>query len=323
LRKSVSFADGTKETNKTEPKKKKEKKKKVKKTSDTPKPDTDLEPSLNYLRQWHTARESWKFNKNHQTLLIKYFFDGDKVPSSDTATFYQYIQDLKGFVRTRLRETAAEIKQKDMAEGAGAFPAKIKDKEGKQKEYEETIALFLQELQQHQKDQNGGSRNTNGKRTLDEVEYVLRTTTPEVKQRLLKRIRAELVVDELSDDESTTSTVATTTTSSSSSGTEPAANKSRQSDGSQQPAKRRRLRNVRTDVGDDDSSSSESDSEGEADDSSSSSSDESEDEEMENAPEGNRAESSSSSSSSSSESESESAAESDGESESSSSSDSE
>ena len=321
LRKSVSFADGTKETNKTEPKKKKEKKKKVKKTSDTTKPDTDLEPSLNYLRQWHTARESWKFNKNHQTLLIKYFFDGDKVPSSDTATFYEYIQDLKGFVRTRLRETAAEIKQKDMAEGAGAFPAKIKDKEGKQKEYEETIARFLQELQQHQKDQNGSSRNTNGKRTLDEVEYVLRTTTPEVKQRLLKRIRAELVVDELSDDESTTSTVTTTTTSSSS--TEPAANKSRQSDGSQQPAKRRRLRNVRTDVGDDDSSSSESDSEGEADDSSSSSSDESEDEEMENAPEGNGAESSSSSSSSSSESESESAAESDGEGESSSSSDSE
>ncbi|KAK4138959.1 hypothetical protein BT67DRAFT_438255 [Trichocladium antarcticum] len=326
LRKAVSFADDSKNTTHTiEPKKKKEKKKKVKKTSDAPKPDTDLEPSLIYLRQWHTARESWKFNKNHQTLLIKYFFDGDRVPSSDTAIFYKYIQDLKGFVRTRLRETAAEIKKKDMADGAGAFPAKIKDKESKQKEYEETVSRFLHELQKHQKEQNGTSGNTNGKRTLDEVEYVLLTTPPEVKQRLLKRIRAELVVDELSDDESTTSaataTTTTTTTSSTASGPEPTANKSRQSDGSQQPAKRRRLRNVRTDVGDDDSSSSDSDSESDAD--GSGSSDESEDEEMGNAPNGNQVESSSSNSSSSSESDSGSAAETEGEDESSSSSDSE
>ncbi|AEO57103.1 hypothetical protein MYCTH_114710 [Thermothelomyces thermophilus ATCC 42464] len=347
LRKSVSFAEGTKDNTKDKAekkkkKKKKAKKKKAKKTTDAPKADTNLEPSLHYLRQWHTARDSWKFNKNHQTLLIKYVFNGDKVPSSDIAIFYDYIRDLKGFVRTRLRETAAEIKQKDMEAGAGAFPATLKDKETKQKEYEETISRFLQDLQQQQQQQQkakGSGKNANGKRTLDEVNYVLRTATPEVKQRLVKRIRAELVADVLSEsEESTTSrataSTATTSTSSSSSasGREAVAVAdgtagTRRGDGSQQPAKRRRLRNIRTDIGDDDddssssssssstnSSSSSSESESEESDSeeSSSGSDESsEDEEMDMAPGGEAAESSSSSSSSSSESGSEADTESD------------
>ncbi|KAK4158582.1 hypothetical protein C8A00DRAFT_10679 [Chaetomidium leptoderma] len=329
LRKSVSFADDTKDDAKVKTTEKKAKKKKVKKTAETPNADFNLEPSLNYLRQWHTAKESWKFNKNHQTLLIKYLFDGDKVPSSDIPVFHQYIRDLKGFVRTRLRETAAEIKKKDMEAGAGAFPASLKEKESKQKQYEETISRFLRDLQQHQQQPNDPSKNANGKRTLDEVEYVFRIATPEVKQRLLKRIRAELVLGELSDsEESTTSTVTATSTSSSSSASSgqeataaittttttsttaaaaPDRTTTRRSDGSQQPAKRRRLRNVRTDIGDDDSSSSESESE--SGESSSSESDDSEDEEMDMAPDANAAESSSSSSSSS-ESEAESGAES-------------
>jgi hypothetical protein len=330
LKKSVSFADGTKDTTADKAaEKKKPKKKKTKKAAAAPKADFSLEPSLNYLRQWHTARESWKFNKNHQTLLIKYLFDEDKIPSSDVSIFYQYIRDLKGFVRTRLRETAAEIKKNDMEAGAGAFPATLKDKEAKQKEYEETISRFLQDLQQHQHHQPNGKppKNANGKRSLDEVEYVLRIATPEVKHRLLKRIRAERVLDELSSDseESTTSAASagTTTSSTSSSsassgqaaatatanGTPAALNGATRgrSDSSLQPAKRRRLRNVRTDIGDDDSSSSESESsesESEEEGSSSSSSTESEDgsdEEMVDAgPGGDAVESSSSSSSSSS-----------------------
>ncbi|KAK4040283.1 hypothetical protein C8A01DRAFT_35704 [Parachaetomium inaequale] len=316
LRKSVSFADDTKASAKDKPEKKKAKKKKTTKASDAPKTDFSLEPSLNYIRQWHTARASWKFNKNHQTLLIKYLFDGDKVPSADIPIFYQYIRDLKGFVRTRLRETAAEIKQKDMDAGAGAFPAALKDKETKQKQYEETISRFLQDLHQHQqqrREPNGSasSKNANGKRTLDEVEYVLRIATPEVKQRLLKRIRAELVVDELSDSEESTAT-ATSSTSSSSASTAAAAvdgtittTATGRSDGSQQPAKRRRLRNVRTDIGDDDSSSSESESEESESEGSSSDSDESEDEmDVDVAPDAAAAAESSSSSSSSSEAES-------------------
>ncbi|KAH6840627.1 hypothetical protein B0I37DRAFT_219438 [Chaetomium sp. MPI-CAGE-AT-0009] len=311
LRKSVSFANDTKDGAKEKAGPKKTKSKKAKKATNTTKSDFSLEPSLSYIRQWHTARDSWKFNKNHQTLLIKYLFDGDKVPSADIPIFYEYIRDLKGFVRTRLRETAAEIKKKDMEAGAGAFPAALKDKETKQKEYEETISRFLQDLQQHQQRRlsHSDSKNANGKRGLDEVEYVLRVATPEIKQRLLKRIRAELVVDELSDSEESTTTSAasaatptgTSSSSASSSGRGAVVNGAAttgRSDGSQQPAKRRRLRNVRTAIGDDDSSSSESES-GESGSEESSSESESEDEAMDMAPDGAAAESSSSSSSSS------------------------
>lgn len=293
-RKSVAFAEGTKDVAPSpaakDTKKATPKKKKTKKPAADAKADFNLEPSLLYLRQWHTARDSWKFNKNHQTLLIKYFFDAFKVPSADTPIFYQYIRDLKGFVRTRLRETAAEIKKQDMEGGSATFGANIKDKEDKQKTYDDLIVEFVRQKQ--------AALNGNGKRSFDEVELAIRAADPKIKQRLLKRIRAEMVLEELSDSESTTSTDTTTTTSSSGTDTvapaqpEPATRRTE----SQQPAKRRRLRNVRTEASDTDSSDSESESESSS--SSDSSDDEDEDEDMEGV--GNQEDSSSSSSSSSS-----------------------
>ncbi|KAK4219753.1 hypothetical protein QBC37DRAFT_409685 [Rhypophila decipiens] len=346
--KSVTFTEDTKEVAKAEkekkpkqPKKKKEPKKQKKK-NEAPQSDFSLEPALAYLRQWHTDRQSWKFNKNHQTLLIKYLFDPEKIPSADISTFYLYIRDLKGFVRTRLRETAQEIKKQDMEQGAEAFPASTKNKETKQKEYEAALSDFIktqQQLQQLRQQNEGGASvtNANGKRTFDEVELVIRIANPEVKQRLLKRMRAEMVLDELSDSESTMSTDTTMTTTSTTSSTadkqiangddavakRPAPVKL--NDGSTQPAKRRRLRSIRTEVRDDESSSdSDSDDESgssdssdddddeksgdEEDSSSSSSSDDDSDEEMVSNPEQAEGDESSSSSSSSSESESEEAA---------------
>ena len=317
LKKSVSFSNDTKTAAANGEKKANKKKKKAKKATNAPNPDFSLEPALEYIRQWHKSWDSWKFNKNHQTLLIKYLFEGDKVPSADIPTLYLYLRDLKGGVRTRLRETATEIRTKDMEAGAGAFPAslKAKDRETKQKEYEETISRFMQDLQQHQQPP-AKSTNANGKRPLEEVQYVLRIATPEVKSRLLKRIRAELVLAELSDSEET----ATTSTSASSASTgqdataaAEAAVTTRPRSDSHQPAKRRRLRDARTDLPDEDdesgSSESESESESEASssDSGSSSSGESDDdsdEEMDLAPggagSGDEGGSSSSSSSSSS-----------------------
>ncbi|KAK0635950.1 hypothetical protein B0T17DRAFT_587290 [Bombardia bombarda] len=337
--KNVSFAEGTN----TEPAatpvavkdKKPKKPKKAKKPKDvnstTVKPDFSLEPAIAYLRQWQTDRDGWKFNKNHQTLLIKYLFDADKVPSPEIPVFYQYIRDLKGAVRNRLRETAAEIKKKDMEQvGTAGFPAPAagkKDKrEAKQKEYEQVISQFLLEQQQRVQENatasssaeaSGSNSSSSKKRTFDEVEFVLRTADPLVKQRLLKRIRAEMVLEELSDSESTASaTTTTTTTSAASSGrmdedtdvvvekmvagrTSPA--KAKQADAPQQPAKRRRLRNLRTAVESDDSSSESDDAEDAEESSSSSSDDDSEDEDMELIPAAVAAalESSSSSSSSS------------------------
>ncbi|KAK0755037.1 hypothetical protein B0T18DRAFT_316015 [Schizothecium vesticola] len=293
-RKSVAFAEDTKPAAPVEakkPKKDKPKKKKPKKAAAdaAPQSDTNIEPSLAYLRQWHTDRASWKFNKNHQTLLIKYLFDADKVPSTDISLFYQYIRDLKGFVRTRLREAAEEIKKNDMEQGAGGFPAPTKNKEDKQKTYDDILSEFVNDQIARQNASSSSGINANGKRSFDEVELAIRLADPVIKQRLLKRIRAEMVIEELSDNESTTSAATTTTTASSSSAgkdnvskaTEPTAKRTESRTESQQPTKRRRLRKVRTNANDDSSSdSSSSDLDSSSDDESGSDKDSSEDEKM-------------------------------------------
>ena len=358
--KSVSFAEDTKppvdgddkSDAKSSPKSKSKSKKKKKKAKSkhstakessaagaSPEESFSLDPALSYLRQWDTARAtSWKFNKNHQTLLIKYVFDHGRIPSADVATFYRYIRDLKGFIRTRLRQTAQEVIKRDMDDGQAAFPQPTQDKEGKQKEYEEVLSRLLKAPAREETGSSNadattananaianataasvsaGTVNANGKRTFDEVEFVLRTISPEVKQRVVKRMRAEAIADELSSDsgESTSSgETPAKTPSSSSSSSSSAARESAEAgttekrvklnDGSQQKIKRRRLRNARTEnVGSDESSSDdESGSDSDSSSSTSSSDDDDEDEEMALAPGLDAAETSSSSSSSSSES---------------------
>ncbi len=321
--KSVSFASDTKDsstqaqTTKSSQKptksKSKKKKKKQPKAPAEPAPEFDLTPTVSYLRQWATAREAWKFNKNHQTLLIKYVFDGTpKIPSADVNVFLDYIRDIQGGVRNRLRDTAAEIRKTDMEKGVAGFPADMIEREEKQKRYEEVIGRFLEdqkEVQQLRKerrqgdDVNGTAAAAGSKRSFDEVEFVLRTAEPELKQRLIKRIRAELVLEELSDSEDSTASGKTTTSASSTQDGEVADNEmdvdTKPINGTQAKTKRRRVRNLRTanlQASSSSSSSSESESEDDSESSSSSSEDESEDLEMEEA---NGVESSSSSSSSS------------------------
>lgn len=229
----------------------------------------NLQPALEYLRQWHTARDQWKFNKNHQSKLLENVFSETTIPAVDINVFYEYIRDLKGYVRTRLRQTALEVKQRDMEQGSQGFPTASKEVAArKQAEYEETIAAFLRDGQ-----------NTPGKRRFEEIDYVLRTADMEMQRRVVKRMRAETVVQELSDSEEG----ATTTTSSSSAST----GTSRQTaaadvdaDGDKRmklndssPQKVKRKRKARTTEVEDSSSSSESDSDSDSDSDSSSSSD--------------------------------------------------
>ncbi|KAI0110852.1 hypothetical protein GGR51DRAFT_80941 [Nemania sp. FL0031] len=264
----------------------------------------NLEPALAYLRTWHTARENWKFNKNHQTKLLEQVFaDADEttIPAADINVFYDYIQGLQGGVRTRLRELANGVKAQDMEKGASAFaaPSKTEMAERKQKEYEEVIRMFLSQTR------------TPEKRRFDEVEYVLRTTDMEMQRRVVKRMRAEMVLDELSEtDASETTMTATTTTSEESTSTEKGGiqgtddgSRLKLNDGPQQRTKRKRK--LRTAAVEDTSSESESESDSDADTSSSGSSSSDEDEEEEEEAGGNE-DTSSSSSSSSSESESDS-----------------
>ncbi|VUC20239.1 unnamed protein product [Clonostachys rosea] len=263
-------------------------------------PAQDLKPALEYLRLWKTSRESWKFNKNHQSSLIKHIFDGpDSIPSSDVEAFYEYIKDLKGYVRTRLRETAMEFKTRDESDGYSSFPEGTTDEDEKQKAYDSILAGILR-------------RRKAGKRKFfSEPQYVSESEDGEVIIcRLVKRMRAELVLDALSDsEESTTSTTDTSTSSKTVTAGDNSNTVTTDEDKhiTINGATTRRRRKLRVNV-DDTSSESESDSESE---SSSSSSSEDSDSEEEERPDEDETSSSSSSSSSEGDSDSESEEESD------------
>ncbi|OTA96492.1 hypothetical protein M434DRAFT_67610 [Hypoxylon sp. CO27-5] len=238
----------------------------------------NLEPALAYLRQWHTSKDTWKFNKNHQTKLLEQVFaDEFTIPAADIHIFYEYIRGLKGAVRTRLKELASGIKAQDMEQGSSLFTGSNKDiAERKQKEYEAVIAAFLNQPR------------ITGKRRFDEVDYVLRTSDIEMQRRVVKRMRCENVLDELSDSEST-ETASTATATTSSTGKESSAGDSEHaiSEGALSEAEVKRKRKLRTAIVEEDPSSeseSESESENESDsdsgsDSSSSGSSSSEDSE--------------------------------------------
>ncbi|KAI1389910.1 uncharacterized protein F4822DRAFT_218064 [Hypoxylon trugodes] len=270
----------------------------------------NLEPALAYLRQWHTSKDTWKFNKNHQTRLLEQVFADEKtIPAADIHIFYEYIRGLKGAVRTRLKELASGIKAQDAEQGPiEGFPASSKEMaERKQKEYHELIAAFLSQTR------------TPGKRRFEEVDYVLRTSDMEMQRRVVKRMRCENVLDELSDSETETASMTTTITTSTQNGSSGRAtsvdaadeaegvHRLQLNDGSQQRVKRRRK--LRTAAVEEDSSSSESESDSDSDSDTSSSGSDSSSEESEDEAQAALQENgadSSSSSSSSSESESES-----------------
>lgn len=312
-RKSVSFSQDTKKAAPKKPKTKKPPKQQA------PKQPFDFTPVLEYLRTWHKARDSWKFNKNHQTLLIKHIYNSDAIPASDIDAFYLYIQDIKGGSRKRLVEQAEEIRKKDMEAGPKGFPDGTKSPEEKQKQYEEMLAELLKKKAEIK--ETGKPLNGTSKRGFDEVEFVLLTVDKEVQQRVVKRMRAETIIDELESSDSEESTAMSTSSSTNATSSRvktPVANvdpkAANGNDGAKLKSKRRKkLRTADVDSSSDsdssDSSDSDSDAEGsEAADgnvgssssSSSSSSDSEEDEEMGN--DNGLEEAASSSSSSSSES---------------------
>ncbi|KAG8168665.1 hypothetical protein KVR01_001414 [Diaporthe batatas] len=315
-KKSVSFSQDTKKAalKKPKPAKKKKKASKPQPASQT----HDLTPSLEYLRTWHKARDAWKFNKNHQTLLLKYMYKAEALPAADIDTFYLYISDIKGGSRTRLIEQAEEIRKKDMEAGPKAFPEGTKGAEEKQGQYEEMLAGLLKE--NNAAKESGGS-NAAPKRSFDEVEFTLRTADKDVQQRLVKRMRAELVIDTLksssSEDDTGAPSVSTAKATSSrvKVPVQTGANaNSNGTEGTKQKAKRRKKLRTADSSSSESESSSDSDSDSSSDDStggadnagdSSSSSSDSDSDEDSGAANGRANSETSSSSSSSSDSDSE------------------
>lgn len=314
-RKSVSFSQDTK---KAAPKKPKKKKKAAPKQQ-TPAQPFDFGPMVEYLRTWDKARDSWKFNKNHQTLLIKHLYKSDSIPSSDIETFYKYISDIKGGSRSRLVEQAEEIQQKDMKDGPKGFPEGTKAPEEKQKEYEETLADLMKKAAEVKEEGATSPGSSTGKRSFDEVEFALRPLDKAVQQRVIKRMRAESVIERLQSSDGGEAAAPAPISTTSSRVKVPLAdgeaNAANGKDGQKLKAKRRKkLRTADSSSSESDSDSDSSDSDSDSDEassaakkraasgsSSSDSSDSDSDEEMATA-DGIEADGSSSSSSSSSES---------------------
>ncbi|KAH7376138.1 hypothetical protein B0T11DRAFT_17189 [Plectosphaerella cucumerina] len=258
-------------------------------------PVSDPKPALDYLQNWKHKRDTWKFNKNYQSLLIKRTFDPHALPTDHIEIFYEYIRDLKGGLRQLLRNTARDIRKRDAAEGKGGFPEGTMDVQAKQAEYEEIIAGFLQ---------LGLGAGTKRKR-FDEVTFMQGPPEPILAHRVIKRMRAELIDEELtdSDDESeadagseapTTTTEATTVAASEDAAEEeaPEAAEARLDDRARaapvgdadvKRVRRRKLRVAADDSSSDESSDSESDSDSGSSDSDSSDSDDSDSEEEEGA----------------------------------------
>ncbi|KAH7407602.1 hypothetical protein BKA64DRAFT_693792 [Cadophora sp. MPI-SDFR-AT-0126] len=122
----------------------KERKPKAKKPSKVVKsPTPSSRPFLQYLRQYCESRESWKFNKNHQNHLLKHAFNIEVVPSDHVHFLCEYVNGLQGGVRTRLRDTAIEIKVKDQEAGPGGFPESMVHPEKRQREYDVAMEEYV------------------------------------------------------------------------------------------------------------------------------------------------------------------------------------
>lgn len=266
------------------PKQEKSKKKSSKAAKVLKSTDFSSRPYLQYLRQYHESRDTWKFNKNHQTQLLKHVFDIDFIPSEDAHLICPYVRGLQGGVRTRLRDAALAIKVKDQEEGSAGFPENMADAEKKQREYDAAMKKYVE-----------GMTAANASSTIGYEEGILLgLSDASMAKRVAKRTRAEQILAELETAQDS-SEISKIVDKEMVNGDNDSQKRLRMNDGSTQKVARRRKQ--RTAAVEDDSSSSESD------DSEEGSSDDSVAEDGERG--GNATSSSSSSSSSSSEEDSE------------------
>ena len=65
--------------------------------------------ALDYLTQFQTSREEWKFNKNKESWLLKNLFSLERIPSDYDRALLLYFEGLRSKgTRSRVRETAKE-----------------------------------------------------------------------------------------------------------------------------------------------------------------------------------------------------------------------
>jgi hypothetical protein len=95
-------------------KRKKDKKKKGRATSDAQLPlSSASNPALEYLSQYHTARSTWKFNKNREIWILKHALSEADIPKSYDVALARYVHGLKGAgARDRLKTACVDMLKK-------------------------------------------------------------------------------------------------------------------------------------------------------------------------------------------------------------------
>jgi len=228
-------------------KKPKQDKKKALKPSKIVKPtDLSSRPYLQYLRQYHESRVTWKFNKNHQTHLLKHVFDLDIIPSDHAYLIYPYVRGLQGGVRTRLRDAALAVKIKDQEKGATDSSDIMSWDEKKQKEYDAAIEKYAEDM-----------AATDASSRVGYEEGVLLGLSDEgMAKRVAKRTRVEQILRELAAGQNPSEVIAKDDMAN---GDNDSQKRLRMNDGSTQKVARRRKQ--RTATMEDTSSSESEDSE--------------------------------------------------------------
>jgi hypothetical protein len=145
-------------------------------------------PFLQYLRQYSESRTTWKFNKNHQTHLLKHIFNLEVIPSDHAHFIYEYVRGLQGGVRTRLRDKALEAKVKDEEAGVAGFPADMGELEKRQREYDAAMKEYVATMTFAEASPKMGY----------EEGVLLGLSDSAMENRVAKRMRAEEVLAELS-----------------------------------------------------------------------------------------------------------------------------
>ena len=77
-------------------------------------PSPHILATLQYLKDFHTAKDTWKFSKGKQNQVLKYALDTFKIPPEYDPALYAYMSSLQSpAARKRVRDEALAIREDD------------------------------------------------------------------------------------------------------------------------------------------------------------------------------------------------------------------
>lgn len=66
----------------------------------------DPKEAQEYLSLWKYSQETWKFNKNTQSWVLRHMYDVEKIPKATFGILMDYLEGLKGVTRDWVNEDA-------------------------------------------------------------------------------------------------------------------------------------------------------------------------------------------------------------------------